>query len=313
MTCYFPLRWFEGPVKEIGKVNVVYKRSDSERGVELNLPCGKCVGCLMARSKAWAARCMHEASLYDSNCFVTLTYDDEHLPLNRSLDVSELSDFMKRLRKRYGRPGIRFFGCGEYGPVNLRPHYHALVFNHAFEDRVPFKETEAGSLIYVSQDLQKLWPKGYSSVTDVTFKSASYVARYNLKKALAPVKLPEGLRPEFVNMSRGSKKLGTGGIGRGWYDKFKGDVFPSDEVILSGGIRLKPPRFYDNLLDREDPDLYNSLKLKRKANGLKMVPLVLPTGKTILVNDNDSFRLPVKEEVFRASIAQLKRSLSIDY
>lgn len=307
MTCYFPLRWYEGPVKEPGKINVVYKRSDSERAVELNLPCGKCVGCLMARSKAWAVRCMHEASLYDSNCFVTLTYDEKHLPFNRSLDVWEFSDFMKRLRKFYGRPGIRFFAAGEYGPVNLRPHYHALLFNHDFEDRLPFKETEAGSLIYVSKELEKLWPKGYSSVTDVTFKSASYVARYNLKKALDPQKLPDGLTKEFVNMSR------RPGIGKGWYDKYKGDVFPSDQIMMSGGIEMKPPRFYDNLLDREDPDQYNSLKLKRKANGLKMVPLVLPSGKTVLVNDNDSFRLPVKEEVFRASIARLKRNLPIDY
>lgn len=302
MTCYFPLRWYEGPVKEPGKVNVVFKRSDSECGVELNLPCGKCVGCLMARAKAWAVRCMHEASLYEANCFITLTYSDQNLPFNGSLDHSEFQDFMKRLRKRFGS-GIRYFMCGEYGPERLRPHYHALLFNHDFRDRLLFKETDAGSPIYLSPDLQKLWPKGYSSVSDVTLKSASYVARYNLKKALDPVDLPDCLTKEYVHMSR------RPGLGKGWYDKYKGDVFPSDQVILSGGMEMKPPRFYDNLLDGEDPVLFDEIKSQRKLAGLKMVPLVLPSGKTILVNDNDSFRLPVKEEVFRASIAQLKRSL----
>lgn len=302
MTCYFPLRWYEGPVKEPGKVNVVYKLRDSWQGKELNLPCGKCVGCLMARAKAWAVRCMHEASLYEDNCFVTLTYDDKHLPFNRSLDKAEFSDFMKRLRKRCGE-GIRFFACGEYGPKLLRPHYHALIFNHDFKDKTPFKETEAGSLIYVSKELSDLWPKGYSSTTDVTMKSASYVARYNMKKALDPQKLPDGLTAEFVNMSR------RPGIGKGWYEKYKGDVFPSDEVRLLDGAFMKPPRFYDKLLDKEDSEMFNSLKVKRKEAGLKMVKQVLPNGKTILVNDNDSYRLPVKEEVFRASIARLKRNL----
>lgn len=302
MTCYFPNRWYEGPVKENGKISIAFKRKDSFRDVELNLPCGNCIGCLMARARSWAARCMQEASLWEDNCLITLTYDDKHLPWSGSLAYCDFQDFMKRLRKRFG-PDIRFFMCGEYGPEKLRPHYHALLFNHDFDDRLLFKETEAGSPLYISSELQKLWPKGYSSVTDVNYKSASYVARYNLKKALNPVKLPEGLDKEFVQMSR------KPGIGRGWYDKFKGDVFPSDQVIVSGGIEMKPPRIFDKWLDKEDPLLLKLLKIKRRIEGTKMVPLVLPSGKTILVDDNDSTRLPVKEEVFRASIARLKRSL----
>lgn len=305
MACYSPLRCYEGPVKEPGKVNVVWKRSDSERGVDLILPCGKCVGCLMARAKTWSMRCMHEASLYSDNCFITLTYDDKHLPFNRSLDVWIFSDFMKRLRAQFGA-GIRFFAAGEYGALNLRPHYHALLFNHDFADKLPYKETDAGSMIYVSDSLQKLWPDGFSSVGAVSLHSASYVARYNLKKVLNPVPLPDSLSKEFVNMSR------RPGIGKSWFDKFKGDVFPSDEVILSTGTRMSPPRYYDNLLDKVDPVLYSSVRLKRKQRGPTMVPLVLPTGQTILVNDNDSFRLPVKELVFRASISNLKRPGGFD-
>lgn len=290
MTCYFPLRWYEGPVKEPGKINVVYSRRESERGVELNLPCGKCSGCLMARSKAWAVRCMHEASLYEDNCFITLTFDDKNLPYNRSLDVSLFQDFMKRLRKRFGS-GIRYFHCGEYGEKYGRPHYHALLFNHDFDDRVLFKETDSGSRIYISGELQKLWPLGHSSVGDVTFKSASYVARYCMKKVNVSDE-PSGLTKEYVTMSR------RPGIGKGWFEKFKGDVFPSDEVVLSGGMKMKPPRYYDNLLDKSEFDV---VKSARKEAMRQLDP-----------REFDSFRMPVKEEVFRASIRELKRSLEED-
>jgi len=245
---------------------------------------------------------MHEASLYEDNCFITLTYDDKYLPYHGSLDISDLQGFMKRLRKRYGS-GIRFFACGEYGSVTFRPHYHALLFNHDFRDRVPYKESDAGSIIYTSKDLASLWPKGFSSVSDLTVKSAGYVARYNIKKALDPKEMPDELSREFVNMSR------RPGIGKVWFDKFKGDVYPSDEVVMLGGSKMKPPRYYDSLLDKDDPDLLSSLKLERKKKGTVMVPCELPDGRTILVNDNDSFRLPVKEEVFRASLSKLKRSL----
>lgn len=289
MPCYFPLRWYEGPVKENGKINVVFNQRDSWRGVELNLPCGKCSGCLMARSKQWAVRCIHEASLYEDNCFITLTYDDRNLPFNRSLDVGEFQDFMKRLRKQYG-PGIRYFHCGEYGSKFGRPHYHALLFNHQFDDKVLLKETDSGSKIYISPSLMKLWPKGHSSVGDVTFKSASYVARYCMKK-VDGLASNDALTREYVTMSR------RPGIGKGWYDKYKGDVFPSDQVVLSGGAVMKPPRFYDNLLEKEDPALLLSVKDRRKE---------FFVGQEL---ENDSFRLPVKEEVFRAGIKSLKRSL----
>lgn len=302
MTCYYPNRWYEGPVKDNGKISIAFKKKDSWRGVELNLPCGNCIGCLMARAKAWAARCMMEASQWEANSMITLTYDDKYLPWSGSLCYYDFKCFMKRLRKRYG-PEIRFFMCGEYGPEKLRPHYHSLLFNHDFSDRTLFSETEAGSPIYVSKELQNLWGKGYSSVTDVNYKSASYVARYNLKKALNPSRLPDGLDKEFIQMSR------KPGIGDAWYQKFKTDVFPSDQVVLSGGVVMKPPRFFDNKLDKEDPNLFRELKLKRKKEGSKMEIDVLPSGKEILVPRDYQARLNVKEEVFRAGLSRLKRSL----
>lgn len=297
MACYSPLRGYVGPVREVGKVNVVFRLSASLRGAELNLPCGKCVGCLMSRSRAWAVRCMHEASLYDSNCFITLTYDNVHLPKDGSLDVSDFQCFMKRLRKRYG-DGIRFFHCGEYGSKLGRPHFHALLFNHAFADRVPFKQTGSGSTIYTSGELQELWKNGFSSVGDVTMESAAYVARYVVKKAesLAPGPVDRQVsvdrrRPEYVTMSR------RPGLGRRWFDEFRDDVYPSDEVVLLGGRKVRPPRYYDDIFARLNGDAFEKVKAARKERMCKDL------------RENDSFRLPVKEEVFRAGISTLKRDL----
>lgn len=178
MPCYSPLPAFKGPVKENGKISILWKAPEGTE--KLDLPCGKCVGCRLNRSRQWAIRCMHEASLYDKNCFITLTYDDEHLPKNRGLDVSHFQNFMKRLRKEYGQ-GIRFFHAGEYGSKTRRPHYHALLFNHDFVDK-SLIAVRNDHRLYVSPSLQRLWPFGYSSVGDVTFESAAYVARYSLKK-----------------------------------------------------------------------------------------------------------------------------------
>jgi hypothetical protein len=88
---------------------------------------------------------------------------------------------MKRLRKEYGE-GIKFYMCGEYGPKLGRPHFHALLFGHDFSDRKLWSTTPAGSKLYRSAELEKLWDKGFSSVGDANFESAAYVARYIMKK-----------------------------------------------------------------------------------------------------------------------------------
>lgn len=216
-------------------------------------------------------RCMHEASLWDANCFITLTYDDEHLPDDLSVDVRVFQRFMKRLRKRYGA-GIRFFHCGEYGSKKFRPHYHAILFNHDFEDKVLWKTQSNGERLYVSAGLQELWPQGYSSVGTVTFQSASYVARYVTKKVLASgpfsrvVINPETgevypVRPEYGTMSRGGR-AGPGGIGRGWLEKFSDETARDDYVVMRG-MKMRPPRAYDALLSESD---IKARKFKRRRD-----------------------------------------------
>lgn len=318
MPCYWPLRAYEGSVKDNGKVNIVWRRSSSQRAEEIFLPCGKCIGCRLNYSQNWAVRCMHEASLYEDNSFITLTYSDENLPRDGSLNVSHWQDFMKRLRKSVNHR-ISYYHCGEYGDRFNRPHLHALLFNHDFKDKI-LHTVKNGNRLYTSKELERLWPFGFNVIGEVTTESAGYVARYAMKKVVGEDKEKEdemGLKPyerfnsetgevtkvhpEYCTMSR------RPAIGKKWYEKYKKDLFPRDELVWDGS-RRSMPRFYDNLLDKEDPELFNQIKEKRKINSKKMVPMVVD-GKTILVNDNDSFRLPVKEKVKLAQIKTLMREV----
>ena len=128
MPCFCPLEgWRSKDRSSTGKRKIVFNPRDALRDMPVTVPCGQCIGCRLERSRQWAVRCIHEASLHEDNCFITLTYDDAHLPTDLSLNVSHFQKFMKRLRKRFGE-GIRFFHCGEYGENFGRPHYHACLF-----------------------------------------------------------------------------------------------------------------------------------------------------------------------------------------
>lgn len=190
MPCYKPLDAYRGSLLPSGKRAVVFQRKDAVLLSDFKLPCGQCIGCRLERSRQWAMRCVDEASMWADNSFVTLTYDDAHLPKDKSLHVEDFQGFMKRLRqdvwRKSHRRDVRFFHCGEYGEKYSRPHFHACLFNLAFHDRKPWKASKAGEMMYRSPTLESLWPNGYSAVSDVTFESAAYVARYVLDKVTGP-------------------------------------------------------------------------------------------------------------------------------
>ena len=235
----------------------------------LQLPCGKCPSCKLERSRQWSVRMKHEMLMHPENCFITLTYSPEELPKDGSLDVSHWQKFAKRLKKRVK---FRHFMCGEYGEVNKRPHYHAILFGCDFPDKKFWKE-ERGNRLYVSPMLEETWGHGFTSVGEATSQSAAYVARYCQKKVSEPYddgSVDEYLarygrwcsdtgdfwtvRPEFTTMSR------RPGIGSEWFKKYKSDVYPHDEVIMDGR-RYRPPRYYDNQLDEEELAGYKAKRI----------------------------------------------------
>ncbi|AXL14704.1 replication initiator protein [Microviridae sp.] len=307
MACFHPLHGYysRSEFTKTGKRKVIFNRSEAYEDKKITLPCGQCTGCRLERSRQWAIRCLHESQLHEKNCFITLTYSDDHLPTDGSLNHGHWVLFAKRLRKKYGK-GIRYYMCGEYGEQFARPHYHACLFNHDFEDKLQFSERD-GIPLYQSEALNKLWstpygdPLGFASVGDVTFQSAAYVARYIMKK-ITGEKAEEHYThldqhgeihertPEYTQMSR------RPGIGADWLKKYQADVYPSDFVVLNGK-KCKPPKFYDRSYEVVDPDQLQKLKARRNTGARKNAP------------DNTPERLRVREKCLNARLNQLKRNL----
>lgn len=220
------------------------------------VPCGQCVGCRLERSRQWAIRISQEASLYDKNCFITLTYSDLYCP--KSLDLRHFQLFMKRLRKKYGN-GIRFFHCGEYGDLNGRPHYHAALLNFDFPDKKLYYSRN-GFNYYLSESLSNLWPYGIHLISDLTYDSAGYIARYVLKKLTGDVAIDayKDKKPPYVTMSR------RPGIGFPWIEKYLENVYTIDRIVVKGHESL-PPRYYDCILKERYPEWLDAIKEQRCA------------------------------------------------
>lgn len=311
MTCYYPLSGYRS--KEInpstGKRAIVFNKEDGYADRPVKLPCGQCVGCRLERSRQWAVRCYHEASLYDRNCFLTLTYDDLSLPWVRSkekkravvgsLHPPDFVNFMKRLRKKYGE-GIRFYHCGEYGPLNFRPHHHCIIFNHDFLDKKLWKYSNDQPL-FTSESLKELWPWGFSSIGDATFESAAYCARYILGKATGEeakkyerVDETTGevfeLKPEYTTMSR------MPGIGKPWLEKYESDAYPNDFIVVRGK-KMRPPKFYDEQIEAQCKKTFRNIKRRRILNAKENA------------GNNTSTRLRVREVIQMARLKRLPRDL----
>jgi len=250
MPCFHPLQAFRAPGGQI-----TFSKSKGWSDRPLSLPCGQCIGCRIQKSQTWALRCVHEAQMHDKNSFVTLTYSPEHLPSDGGLHIEHWQKFAKRLRKKIG--SFRYFHCGEYGAENLRPHYHACLFGVDFSGDRSFHTERLGNRLYKSALLADTWGMGFCSVGDLTFQSAAYVARYILKKVTGPESAsyyeridPDTgevfqVKPEYVSMSR------RPGLGSSWFERYRSDVYPSDEVVLEGR-RFRPPRFYDDKLSKDE-------------------------------------------------------------
>lgn len=218
------------------------------------LPCGQCQACRLRLARDWTVRIMHESMMHERSCFVTLTYDDEHLPRDRGLHVRDWQLFAKRVRNDLGP--FRFYACGEYGPKTLRPHFHACIFGEDFEFRRSRVVKSGQFPVYEAPLLREEWGNGNVSAGELSSESAAYCARYVMVKARG-LSQQFGLnsqyfrsdgvrtwsvRPEFSVMSR------RPGVGASWLEKFSDDVYPDDQVILKGK-RFRPPRFYDERLE----------------------------------------------------------------
>lgn len=184
----------------------------------IEIPCGKCESCRMNYARQWADRCMLEAQQHEENCFITLTYDDDHLPYNFFTDDNGVIEgvsptlvkrhvqlFIKQLRNYINRNvddrHIKYFVAGEYGEKNHRPHYHLLLFGWKPNDLLPYKQNFQGDWLYISPTLNMLWKANdyvYNNVK-LTDGVPEFLGNYDDEGNCQPVK-EDGLPRGFVTV-----------------------------------------------------------------------------------------------------------------
>lgn len=268
------------------------------------ISCGQCLSCRVARSKEWTTRIMIEAMQYPHNYFVTLTYDEAHVPRGdfmysdgrveegqTNLCKSDVQAFMKRLlsnaQYRYKHQGIRRFICGEYGSQTDRAHYHIALFNMPdLSEELNVLRKRSGVTLYRSKLIEDSWKDklglsyGISSVGELNYTTASYIARYCVKKLTEPVKvtreleeyiktseLPYSIRqPEFILPSRNP------GLARDYFEQHRDDIYTYDKLVMQmkdhKALALKPPKYFDYLFDLDSPDKMKKIKQARKDAAL---------------------------------------------
>lgn len=263
----------------------IFKRLDY-----IQVPCGQCLECRLQYTRMWSDRCVIESKQYKYNYFITLTYDDDHLPAGGSLDFDDLTLFIKRLRKRFSEFGpdgkiipetkIKYFACGEYGtgidsPIPLRPHFHIILFNLPLDDLTfmferfidgkykAYNRKDVGDGLLYSRTIYDLWHhKGIISIAPFSYDTAAYVAQYVTKKLNG--KFMEefkklGLVPEGLRMSKG--------IGSNGFDKDKFALMDTIIVSSNGEAHIsKLPRYYEKLYLKEFGELPLSVIKRRKEN-----------------------------------------------
>lgn len=277
MSCYHPLlgvpdeRNADG--KLVYKIQGAYDPTAKERIDPrcLRIPCGHCLGCRLDYSRQWADRMMLELEHTGKAVFLTLTYNNENVPIacddlgqpvGLTLSKRDCQLFMKRLRKEFKDKELRFYACGEYGSNTRRPHMHLIVFGidlDDFPDREVKGMNELGQSHFISKKLEKIWNKGFTLLADMSWKTCAYVSRYVMKKAFNDL-VEWYQEPEFSLMSR------RPGIGAYYFDEHK-DMFEYSSIYLSskdGSVKVGIPKYFLKKLEQSDPDKYAELMEARK-------------------------------------------------
>lgn len=231
------------------------------------VPCNKCVECAIQYSNVWSYRCMLESTLHKDNCFITLTYNEDNLPVGASLKKRDFQLFMKRLRKYLSRFAIkiRFFACGEYGKKHNRPHYHAIIFGWQPADLIYYKTDKKGEKLYLSDTLAKIWDKGFISVGSLSLTTCKYCAKY-MTKALD---FNKGVEKPFTLMSN---KPGIGLNAVNWQD-----VLATDKIYFNGHYIITPRYYLEHIRKMffNGENIYNDIKINRKDKFLTLFDEVL--------------------------------------
>lgn len=212
---------------------------------EVVVPCGRCRACRIRRSHEWCVRLYHESLYHDDSCFVTLTYDDEHLPRDGQIDKVHVQSFMKMLRSEVEEK-LKYYFCGEYGEKTGRPHYHGILFGLGVAEGTYKRFSRAkwypDTLLVEKGPLKASWRKGNIVIGTVTKNSIQYVTNYIQKRLYDEEAKKDGRVQPFSLMS---KKLGAK------YAEENEKELRSRQYVVMNGVSVGLPRYYAKILDME--------------------------------------------------------------
>lgn len=276
-----------------------YKRDNKGKIHEftryITVGCGKCLACQSQKSTEWSMRCLHESIYYDygrNAMFITLTYDNEYLPDNYSLDVRDLQLFFKRLRRRLDKKEfnglkIKYFACGEYGTRRGRPHYHAIIFGLKYNNEIHKKL------------ISDCWQKGFSYIGNVTDASVKYVAKY-----LSKAEQMFYNKKDYFNMTGRVRpfRLVSQGIGKRWLlDNYKNFIANDFRIKFDNGD-CSVPRSYLRWLYKLNivPDIHEKLKQFSQLRFVKILEELCHKGKILF--EDVMYNMRHMPEDFRYSL-----------
>lgn len=216
------------------------------------VPCGKCGNCIENKSNEWFVRLKTENlnSILNglTTKFVTLTYEDDSLVIKqcyyrfkegRKLKIGkgverpilwkpDLKKFIRDLREIY--KDLKIFAIGEYGPENLRPHYHIIIFNLPIGIE-PYK------------NIQKIWNKGLITISEVTDGRIKYCCRYQF----GTMRLPNDL---YYSYPPSKCKYISNGLGKCFLTDsiIKYYVDTLQTFVQFGSKKYRLPKYYRDKL-----------------------------------------------------------------
>ena len=216
------------------------------------VPCGSCVSCLRRRASGWSFRIQKQMEISTSACFLTLTYENPPLSFNGypTLVKKDYQLFMKRLRKTLPNRQFKYYACGEYGELNNRPHYHAILMN------LP--------LSWIHHDSTKLadvWGLGHIDIGTAEIGSINYTTQYVMKGKYEPFGELDDRDKPFSLMS---KKMGLNYLTPSTIKHHKSLL--KSYITLPGGIPTSLPRYFrDKIFTKEERIKINEAQAQARA------------------------------------------------
>lgn len=293
---------------------------DTEDTKWQKIPCGQCIGCRLEYSRQWADRGYLESLLHEQNYFITLTYDNEHLPMNDfcttkegkiyvrqddwtgTLRKRDLQLFFKRLRNEI--PKFLYLACGEYGTKNGRPHYHAILFGAELPTKTFYNARIINNEYYYQNDIiEKCWTEetgktgkrgkslGFSNISNASWNTIAYTARYVVKKQTGTYADEEmcklGREREFITVSKNPA------IGKEWFNLNHAKCMDEDKILIAnthGAYETKRPRYFDKLIEKYNEEWVQEDKERRRekairANDTKMARTSLTEKEQLMIEE----------------------------